>query len=75
MAENTNRYTALIEWVFFRNYVEGASQVAWERKELEDGAAELGIELPKNLGDVVYSVRYRTSLPATVTAKAPAGKH
>ncbi|MDR0488687.1 MAG: hypothetical protein LBG99_04685 [Propionibacteriaceae bacterium] len=75
MAETTNRYATLIEWVFFRNYIEGASQVPWERKELEEGAKELGIELPKNLGDVIYSVRYRTSLPDTVIAKAPEGKH
>jgi len=75
MADNPNRYAALIEWVFFRNYTEGASQVAWAREELEEGALELGIGLPKNLGDVVYSVRYRTSLPDTVNSKAPEGQH
>jgi hypothetical protein len=74
VAEKTNRYGALIEWVFFKNYVHGASQVPWRRDELEEGARELGIELPKNLGDVVYSVRYRTSLPDAVIAKAPEGR-
>ncbi|MDR0849679.1 MAG: hypothetical protein LBN10_11715 [Propionibacteriaceae bacterium] len=75
MSETTNRYSALIEWVFFRHYVEGSSQVPWERAELGEGATRLGIELPKNLGDVVYTMRYRASLPDTVIAKAPEGKH
>jgi hypothetical protein len=75
VAESANRYAALIEWVFFKNYVEGASQVPWERNELEEGAAALGVELPKNLGDVVYYVRYRAALPEAVIAKAPEGRH
>lgn len=34
----------------------------------------LGIKLPKNLGDVIYSLKFRTSLPETVKATADAGK-
>lgn len=37
-------------------------------------AEELGIGLPKNLGDVVYSFRYRTILPESVRAQAPEGQ-
>ncbi len=33
----------------------------------------MGIELPKNLGDVVYSFRYRTLLPQSIRDKAPEG--
>jgi hypothetical protein len=33
----------------------------------------LGIVLPKNLGDVLYSFRYRTLLPKSITSKAPKG--
>lgn len=32
------------------------------------------IELPKNLGDLIYTFRYRGALPAAVSAKAPKGK-
>lgn len=70
-----NRYQSLIEWVFFKHYQDGATEVAWDREDLVLGAKELGIDLPKNLGDVVYSVRYRVELPETVRAKAPTGKH
>lgn len=61
-----NRYQAIIERVFFRYYKSGATEVVFERDELVAVARELKIELPKNLGDVVYSVRYRTPMPATV---------
>lgn len=61
-----NRYQALIERVFFRHYTAGATEVLRERDELIQVATELKIALPKNLGDVVYSVRYRTPMPAKV---------
>ena len=32
------------------------------------------IELPKNLGDLIYTFRYLGALPAAVSAKAPKGK-
>ncbi|MCL0120874.1 hypothetical protein [Corynebacterium pygosceleis] len=65
-----NRYVALLEWVFARYYFEGATVVLWSREDLEKAAVELGIELPKNLGDLVYSFRYRSELPQSITEKA-----
>lgn len=73
--KDANRYQALIEWVFDHHYNDGDVEVRWERDDLERAAKELGIKLPKNLGDVVYSVRYRTALPLSVQAKAPADRH
>ncbi len=70
----TNRYQAIIEKIFFDRYKEGATVVEFERTDLEKAAAELGIDLPKNLGDVLYSVRYRTPLPAKVLATQPKGR-
>ena len=75
VTDHANRYASHIEWVFFKNYIEGTTRVPWERKELEDGAQELGIELPKNLGDIIYSVRYRAPLPRAVAEIAPQGQH
>jgi hypothetical protein len=69
-----NRYSQIIERIFFRHYQEGAKEVQFERTELETVAAELNIKLPKNLGDVVYSFRYRTILPESVRKKAPEGQ-
>ncbi len=36
-------------------------------------ARELGISLPKNLGDVIYNFRYRTALPDSIRRQAPEG--
>lgn len=68
-----NRYRAIIENIFFRRYKEGATYLEFERTEIVTAADELGIELPKNLGDVVYSIRYRTPLPESVLATQSEG--
>lgn len=41
---------------------------------MERTAQELGVKLPKNLGDIVYSFRYRVNLPPEIQALAPEGK-
>ena len=71
---STNRYARIIERIFFSHYRTGTEQFAFSREEIVRVAKELGIKLPKNLGDVIYSFRYRTALPATVREKAPPGK-
>lgn len=68
-----NRYKQLVSWVFEKHYVAGATRVPWVRDELVDAATELGIELPKNLGDVLYAIRYRTSFPEVMIEAAPEG--
>ncbi len=62
-----NRYDQLIESVFFQHYEEGAKEIDFDRDEFEPIANELGIKLPKNLGDIIYSYRYRTQLPTSIT--------
>jgi len=72
--EQTNRYAQIIEKVFFAHYKAGAKKVTFERDEIEGVAAELGIRLPKNLGDLVYSFRYRADLPESIQGRAASGK-
>ncbi|MEJ2703500.1 MAG: hypothetical protein P8Z79_13765, partial [Sedimentisphaerales bacterium] len=61
-----NRYDKLIERVFFNHYTPDASEISFDREEFEPVAKELGITLPKNLGDIVYSYRYRSALPQSI---------
>lgn len=68
-----NRYKAIIERIFFDRYTKGATEIVWDRTEIESAADRLGIALPKNLGDVVYAIRYRTPLPESVLATQPEG--
>ncbi len=75
MAKQTkNRYTAIIERIFFSKYSEGDEEITFEREDLERAAKSLRIKLPKNLGDVIYSIRYRTELPARILKTRPEGK-
>lgn len=71
--KSQNRYQAVIEHVFSGIYAPGAETLEFARDDLSSAAQQLGIELPKNLGDVVYSIRYRTSMPAAVLATQPEG--
>lgn len=69
-----NRYAAIIEEIFFSKYVKGDEEITFEREDLERAAESLCIKLPKNLGDVIYSIRYRTELPPRVLKTQPKGK-
>lgn len=69
-----NRYTQILEKIFFAHYKKGDALVAFAREEIEHAATELGIKLPKNLGDLIYSFRFRTELPESILAVAPEGK-
>ena len=61
-----NRYAAIIEDVFFRYYRDGMTHFEFDRSDIASSAEKLGIELPKNLGDLIYSFRYRTPLPERI---------
>jgi hypothetical protein len=73
MNPKANRYTQIIEAIFFKYYHENACEVVFERTDITEAATKLGIVLPKNLGDLLYSFRYRTPLPASILDKAPSG--
>ena len=74
-AKTENRYSQIIERVFARHYKTGDEEVRFTRDEFENIAKELNINLPKNLGDIIYSFRYRTPLPEIITKTATQGKH
>ena len=70
----TNRYAAIIERIFFSKYTKGDEELTFEREDLVRAAESLRIALPKNLGDVIYSIRYRTALPRRILETQPKGK-
>jgi hypothetical protein len=72
-SRGANRYVQIIERVFANNYAEGAHSVEFTRKEFASVAKSLKIKLPSNLGDVLYSFRYRAELPEAVLDRQPAG--
>jgi hypothetical protein len=68
-----NRYSAIVGTIFKRHYKPGMAQVEFSRDEFEEIAKSLGIALPKNLGDAIYSFRFRTALPPEIVDTASKG--
>ncbi len=68
-----NRYRSLMDKIFFDRYREGLQEIHFKREDIEDAARVLEIDLPKNLGDVIYSFRFRTAFSQKMTATQPAG--
>jgi hypothetical protein len=73
MANAKNRYLQIIASIFDKHYQRGASEVEFARDEIVSAARRLKIVLPKNLGDVLYSFRYRVDLPSSITRHAAPG--
>ena len=67
-------YSRIIEHVFTKKYKTGAKVVPFKREDLASGAQAVGVPVPKNLGDIVYSFRFRAKMPAAILAATPKGK-
>jgi hypothetical protein len=70
-----NRYKQVVERIFFGEsfgaYDGSQRTIAFRRDDLIRAAEELGIVLPRNLGDIVYAIRYRTPMPKSILATQP----
>ncbi len=72
--KSKNRYAAIIERIFKSRFKPGLTELEFRREEMVSIARQLKINLPKNLGDLVYSFRYRSELPKSIQIEAPKGK-
>jgi hypothetical protein len=68
-----NRYESLIADIFLSGYTKGRVAVPFSRDQLIGTAGKLGIRVPKNLGDILYSFRYRNPLPSSILKTQPKG--
>ena len=68
-----NRYELVITHVFVSHYQPGLSEIEFDRDELNVAAAALGLEALKNLGDIIYTFRYRSELPEEIRGTAERG--
>jgi hypothetical protein len=73
LTEKATRYSKIIESVFLDAFKPGATEVEFDRADFVEHADRLGIDAPKNLGDVIYSFRFRVDLPDAVQSRAPDG--
>jgi hypothetical protein len=67
-------YSSIIERIFRSKFRAGMREVDFEREDIVKFGTELKIDLPKNLGDLVYSFRYRATLPRSIQSTAGKGE-
>lgn len=72
-ARKPNRYSSIVGTIFKNHYKPGKTQFDFSRDEFVGIARSLNIALPKNLGDTIYSFRFRTVLPPEIVATASKG--
>ncbi len=70
----SSRYARLLSHIFKTVWTKGATIAEFERAEIERAAKKLRMTLPKNLGDVIYSYRYRGTQSESIQSTAPNGK-
>lgn len=68
-----NRYSQIIEAIFLKSFKKGKTEISFSREEIEQVAKKLKIIIPKNIGDILYSFRYRASLPDSILKEAKEG--
>lgn len=73
MRNTKSRYDRIIEKIFFDRYNKGDKEVPFARTDFAEACGQLKIELPKNVGDVIYSFRYRKDVPESMSSRAPTG--
>jgi hypothetical protein len=69
-----NLYSAIIEKIFQTKFKKGVREFTFDREELLTVARELGLRDPKNLGDLIYTFRYRAGLPESIKKQAGEGE-
>ncbi|HWF66854.1 MAG TPA: hypothetical protein VN670_06100 [Acidobacteriaceae bacterium] len=77
MATKPNKsaqYKSILVHVFKKYWKFGFQEFEFHRDDLIQAAEALGIARPGNLGDVIYSFRYRRDLPEEILQTAPKGK-
>lgn len=67
-------YDLLILRIFNNHFRKNLDSFEFDREEIERVASELKLRLPKNLGDLIYSFRYRKELPKGITDTATGKK-
>ncbi len=67
-------YASIIEKIFQSKFKPGVKEIDFEREDIVRFGKKLRIDLPKNLGDLIYSFRYRAAFPEFIQSKALKGK-
>ena len=62
----SNIYDRIIIELFQRHWKPDITEFEFSRDEFEEIIDQLGIERPRNLGDIIYTFRYRKPFPSAI---------
>ena len=65
------QYVSIIVHIFQKHWEKGTEEFEFHRDEMVEAAIALGVDRPDNLGDVIYSFKFRRELPAAIRDTAP----
>jgi len=72
--DKSAQYAPILTHIFRKYWTKKRTEFEFHRDELVGAAEALRVARPDNLGDVIYSFRYRRALPAEILTTAPKGK-
>jgi hypothetical protein len=72
--DKSAQYAPILTQIFRKYWTKKRTEFEFHRDELVEAAEVLRIARPDNLGDVIYSFRYRRALPEAITSTAAKGK-
>jgi len=70
----TAQYASIIVNIFQKHWKKGMEEFEFHRDEMVEAAAATAVDRPDNLGDVIYSFKFRKTLPAAILTTAPKGQ-
>jgi hypothetical protein len=72
--KKATQYASIIQHIFQKHWKKGMEDFEFHRDEMVEAAEASAVDRPDNLGDVIYSFKFRKALPAAVLSTAPKGK-
>jgi hypothetical protein len=71
--KKVNLYKNLIEDIFLRGYRKGVNEIQFTSLDFKRAAKKLGIDVPQNVQEAIYSFRYRKDYPTAISKTAKKG--
>jgi hypothetical protein len=72
--KKATQYASIIQHIFQKHWKKGMEDFEFHRDEMVEAASASSVDRPDNLGDVIYSFKFRKALPAAILQTAPKGK-
>ena len=70
----STQYVSIILHIFQKHWKKGLEEFEFHRDEMVEASEATGVNRPDNLGDVIYSFKFRNTLSAAILSTLPKGR-